>query len=109
MFISKSEIESSSYFLELLGSIQSSVVLPLECSFACLDEDENWFIKQLRKQHPSLIVGLGWEHGVKLKDNFILTEHFKWLISHNSLLILIVNDHYGHYLKIKLGIVLFSF
>jgi len=28
---------------------------------------------------------------VKLKDNFILTEHFKWLISRNSLLILIVN------------------
>lgn len=91
MFISKSGIKSSSYFLELLGSIQSSVVLPLECSFPCLDENENWFIKQLRKQTPSLIVGLGWEHGVKLKDNFIPTKHCKWLISHNSLLILIVN------------------
>lgn len=91
MFTCTSEIKSFSCFLELLGSIQSSAVLPLECSFPCLGEDENWFIKQLGNQNRSLIVGLGLEHGVKLKDNFSLTEHFKWLISHNSLLILIVN------------------
>lgn len=91
MFTSTSETKSFSYFLELLGSIQSSAVLLLECRFPCLGEDENWFIKQLRKQNPSLLVVLGWEHGVKLKDKFILTEHFKRLISHNSLLILIVN------------------
>lgn len=33
------------------------------------------------------MVVLGWKHGMKLKDDFILTELFKWLI---SLLILIV-------------------
>lgn len=36
------------------------------------------------------MVVLGWKHGMKLKDDFIFTELLKWLISHNSLLILIV-------------------
>lgn len=91
MFTSTSEIKTFSYLLELLGSIQSCTVFPLECSFSCLGEDENRFIKELIKQNPGLIVGLGWEHGVKKKDNFILIEHFKCLISHNNFLVLIVN------------------
>lgn len=90
MFTSTSEIKTFSYLLELLGSIQNSTVLPLECSFPCHGEDENRFIKGLRKQNPSLMVGLGWEHRMKMKDNFIL-KNTKCLIGRNNLLILIVN------------------
>lgn len=36
------------------------------------------------------MVGLGWEHRMKMKDNFIL-KNTKCLISRNNLLILIVN------------------
>lgn len=84
---------TNSYLLELLASIRSCTVLPLECSFPCLGEDENRFIKELIKQNPGLIVGWGWEHGVKKKDNFILIEHFKCLISHNNSHSQ-CNDHY---------------